>query len=300
MIVFHRMFQSKRCIVIAAVVFTFAGALLCIARNVRQTPVRGDTIVAQTNQGLEKALKSAPARSSSITARENKFAADVQSTTSASVSPQRDSDKTYYRVVNVVDGDTLDVSIDGVVERLRLIGIDTPETVDPRKPVQCFGKEASDRAKELLTGTRVFLESDPSQGERDKYDRLLRYVFFEDGTSFNQKMIREGYAHEYTYDTPYAYQEEFKKAEQDARESKAGLWGDRCNGDTSSETAVSLVSSKGCTIKGNISANKEKIYHMIGCGTYNKTVIDESKGERWFCSEQEAIEAGFRKALNCD
>ena len=133
-------------------------------------------------------------------------------------------DEDGYKVVKVVDGDTLDVDIDGRKERLRLIGIDTPETVDPRKSVQCFGKEASSKAKEMLLGQFVSLESDDTQGERDKYKRLLRYVFLPDGTNFNLYMISEGYAHEYTYDQPYKYQAEFKQAEATARENSKGLW----------------------------------------------------------------------------
>lgn len=129
-----------------------------------------------------------------------------------------------YKVVKVVDGDTIDVFIDNKTERLRLIGIDTPETVDPRKSVQCFGKEASNKAKEMLLGQFVSLESDDTQGERDKYKRLLRYVFLPDGNNFNLYMISEGYAHEYTYDQPYKYQAEFKQAEVDARENSRGLW----------------------------------------------------------------------------
>ena len=101
-----------------------------------------------------------------------------------------------FKVIKVVDGDTMDVSIDNKTERLRLIGIDTPETVDPRKKVQCFGIEASNKAKELLFGKFVSLENDESQGERDKYKRLLRYVFLQDGTNFNLFMIAEGYANE--------------------------------------------------------------------------------------------------------
>ncbi len=136
-----------------------------------------------------------------------------------------------YRVVKVVDGDTLDVDIDGKIERLRLIGIDTPETVDPRKEIQCFGIEASNKAKELLNGQFVTLESDDSQGERDKYKRLLRYVILADGTNFNQYMIAEGYAHEYTYDEAYLYQAEFKQAENDARNGGKGLWSpETCSG----------------------------------------------------------------------
>lgn len=140
-----------------------------------------------------------------------------------------------YQVMEVVDGDTLKVEIAGRSETIRLIGIDTPEVVDPRKPVQCFGQEASQKAKELLVRKRVSLEADPTQGERDKYGRLLRYVFLEDGTSFNRLMIEEGYAHEYTYQSnPYQYQMEFQSAERSAREGKRGLWNENtCHGVTS-------------------------------------------------------------------
>lgn len=129
-----------------------------------------------------------------------------------------------YTVTKVVDGDTLAISINGKSETIRLIGIDTPETVDPRTTVQCFGKEASDKAKELLTGKKVRIEKDPTQGERDKYDRLLAYVWREDGLFFNKYMVEQGYAHEYTYNTPYKYQSEFKAAQATAQAQKRGLW----------------------------------------------------------------------------
>jgi len=132
--------------------------------------------------------------------------------------------KETAKVTRVVDGDTIKVLINNKEDTVRLIGIDTPETVDPRKPVQCFGKEASDKAKEVLTGKTITLESDPSQGEKDKYQRLLRYVFLND-LNFNKFMISEGYAHEYTYKSnPYKYMEEFKNAERIAREENKGLW----------------------------------------------------------------------------
>ncbi len=138
-----------------------------------------------------------------------------------------------YEVIEVVDGDTIKVSIDGKTETLRLIGIDTPETKDPRKPVQCFGQEASNNAKKLLEGKKVRLESDESQSARDKYDRLLRYVYLEDGTSYNKQIIADGYAHEYTYDTPYKYQQEYKQAQKDAEANNKGLWSpDTCSGNT--------------------------------------------------------------------
>jgi len=131
-----------------------------------------------------------------------------------------------YSVVKVVDGDTLSVSINGKTETIRLIGINTPETVDPRKPVECFGKEASNKAKELLSGKRVRLETDSTQGDRDKYGRLLRYVWLEYDIFFNKQMISDGYAYEYTYSKPYKYQSEFKQAEAEAKQAKRGLWAD--------------------------------------------------------------------------
>lgn len=141
-----------------------------------------------------------------------------------------------YQVVRVVDGDTITVSQNGVNQTLRLIGLNTPETVDPRKPVECFGQEASAKAKELLTGKTVTLEADPTQGELDKYNRLLRYVYLPDGRLYNKLMIEQGYAYEYTYNLPYKYQAQFKQAESEARAAKRGLWADDACEDTSSVT----------------------------------------------------------------
>lgn len=214
----------------------------------------------------------------------------------------------YYPVSSVVDGDTVKINIDGKIQTFRLIGLDTPETVDPRKDVQCFGVEASNKAKELLVGKKVRVETDSSQGTYDKYNRSLGYIYLESGLFYNKYMIEQGYAHEYTYGTPYKYQTEFKEAQASAKTNKLGFWAtNTCNGNTTTaetvtvtETVPTAGATGSCTIKGNISSTKEKIYHMIGCGSYTKTVIDESAGEKWFCSEQEAISAGWRKALNCN
>ena len=154
--------------------------------------------------------------------------------------------ESLYPVVSVVDGDTLKVSINGAIETIRLIGINTPETVDPRKPVECFGKEASTKAKSVLTGKNVLIETDVSQGERDKYDRLLAYVFLENGTNFNKMMISEGYAYEYTYNAPYKYQSEFKTAEANARNNKIGLWADGVC-DTPTTTSVPAQTTQSST-----------------------------------------------------
>ncbi len=147
--------------------------------------------------------------------------------------PQQPDGLIQAAVVEVIDGDTVDVRLDGTVERLRLIGLDTPETKDPRKPVQCFGKEASAQAAKLLMGQTVFLEEDSSQDTRDKYNRLLRYVWLPDGKLYNLEMIMGGFAHEYTYETPYKYQAVFKKEEAAARERGWGFWAaTSCNGNT--------------------------------------------------------------------
>jgi micrococcal nuclease len=130
-----------------------------------------------------------------------------------------------YKVVSVSDGDTIKVMMDKKIETIRLIGVDTPETVDPRRPVQCYGREASNFTKKTLANANVKLESDIISGDRDKYKRLLRYVFLEDGQNFNQVLIEDGYGHEYTYQSqPYKYQEIFKKSEINARENSRGLW----------------------------------------------------------------------------
>lgn len=136
----------------------------------------------------------------------------------------------FFRVIRVVDGDTIIMEMNDKKETIRLIGLDTPEIVDQRKPVACFGKEASEEAKRILNGKSVYLETDPSQEVRDKYHRLLAYVFLKDGTNFNELMIKNGYGYEYTYDVPYTHQKEFKDAEKYARENKRGLWADNmCN-----------------------------------------------------------------------
>ena len=113
------------------------------------------------------------------------------------------------KVINVIDGDTIDIYQNNKVERVRLLGINTPETVDPRKGVECYGPEASQKLKEILTDKIVKIEGDPSQEDKDKYGRLLRYIFLND-ENINEKMVKEGYAFEYTYNKHlYLYQKEF-------------------------------------------------------------------------------------------
>lgn len=130
-------------------------------------------------------------------------------------------------VVKVIDGDTLEVDIDGENFKLRLVGIDTPETVDPRRPVGCFGKEASSQVKELLSGKKVILQKDVSN--TDKFGRLLRLVYLplEDKTTLfvNDYLVREGFAKASTYPPDVKYAAQFLAAQKQAQENNRGLWG---------------------------------------------------------------------------
>ena len=124
----------------------------------------------------------------------------------------------FRSVKRVVDGDTI-VLENG--ERVRLIGVDTPETVHPNKPVQYFGKEASAFTKNMVEGKKVKLEYDWQR--KDRYGRTLAYVYLEDGTHLNAEIIKQGFGFAYTK-YPFKYLEEFRKYEKEARIGKKGLW----------------------------------------------------------------------------
>jgi micrococcal nuclease len=137
---------------------------------------------------------------------------------------------TNARVTRVSDGDTVIVTFDnGEAATVRLLGVNTPETVDPRKPVECFGKEASDFTKRYLTNARIRLEADPQADERDKYGRLLRSVILEDGTDYNALLVKDGYAYAYlSFPLASARKRELRLLEADARNHGRGLWGAGC------------------------------------------------------------------------
>lgn len=196
-------------------------------------------------------------------------------------------------VTRVIDGDTIELSSG---TKVRYIGIDTPEVVDPRKPVQCFGVEASNANKSLVQGQLVRLEKDIS--ETDKYGRLLRYVWRGE-ILVNEELVRQGFARSSSYPPDIKYQSRLQDAEAVARSAGLGLWG-ACNQSSDPVTQPTPGASKNppdpsCPIKGNISSSG-KIYHMPGQRFYNKTVIDPDSGERWFCSESEALGEGWRKS----
>lgn len=135
-------------------------------------------------------------------------------------------DSELFLVTKIIDGDTLIININDKEESVRLIGVDTPEIKDSQKTVQCFGNEASEKAKQLMENQKVKLEADTSQNDRDIYNRLLRYVYLEDGTLVNKKLIEEGFGFEYTYKIPYKFKTEFKEAQKMAKSKKVGLWAD--------------------------------------------------------------------------
>jgi micrococcal nuclease len=179
--------------------------------------------------------------------------------------------KDLFQVTEVVDGDTIKVNKIGT---LRLIGMDTPETRDPRKPVQCFGREASKRAKELLSGKKVYLEYDPAN-KIDKYGRTLAYVYREDGLFYNAEMIKQGFAHSYVQ-FPHPRLDEFNTYQREARENNRGFWAaNTCNGNTtqavsgSSKIAISLPISPEVNKDGFIKGTCASL-NKLGLGNFER------------------------------
>ena len=209
------------------------------------------------------------------------------------------------RVVGVVDGDTLRVSVDGTTERLRVIGIDAPEL----RYDECQAQAAASAMQSLVQSTDVWIAADPTQDDRDRYNRILRHVWTVDGRSVGEELVRAGLATEYTYDRDYAGQQQYRAAEELAQGERLGVWG-LCDQPEVVEAVPSPsapaapapvplappVAAEECLIKGNISREGERIFHVPGQRHYDETRIDLSAGERWFCSEQEARDAGWRKA----
>lgn len=129
----------------------------------------------------------------------------------------------FYKVTHITDGDTIEVDMAGTPEKIRMIGVDTPETKKPNAPVQCFGPEASDFTKKSLTGKSVRLEADSTNDNRDRYGRLLRYVYLQDGSLFQEQLIAQGYSFAYTVFT-FQKAEPFTQLQYQAQQAKVGLW----------------------------------------------------------------------------
>ncbi len=168
-----------------------------------------------------------------------------------------------FKVIKVVDGDTIKLENGQTV---RYIGVDTPETVDPRKAVQCFGKEASSKNKELVEGKNVRLEKDVS--ETDKYGRLLRYVYI-DNIFVNDYLARQGFAYAKSYPPDIKFQSLFVEAQREASDANRGLWSSCTPSSTSTSTyatpskSTSIAGDKDC---GDFATHDEAQKFFISAG----------------------------------
>lgn len=184
-------------------------------------------------------------------------------------------------VKRVVDGDTIE--IDGG-QKVRYIGIDTPETVDPNRQVGCYGKEASERNKELVEGKQVRLEKDVS--ETDKYGRLLRYVWMGD-ILINELLVRDGYAKSSTYPPDVKYQEKFLAAERKAREEEKGLWGQVCTVPKASESTSTKTSPLSLQAQPSSPSTNQETTGSFTCNCA-KT-----------CGQMASCEEAYYQLINC-
>ncbi len=190
-------------------------------------------------------------------------------------------------VSKIYDGDTIVVGRGWRQTTVRLIGVDTPETVHPEKPIQFYGPEASDFTKRSLLGKWIRLEFEaPNRagGSVDHYGRTLAYVITRDGKNFDLELVRLGYGRAYTR-YPFKYMSEFKAAEHAARARELGMWAKE------KKAAWSNPETRGKII-GNI---RSHIYHRPGQYGYNKVA---EKNRLYFNTEEEAVKAGYRKARN--
>lgn len=179
----------------------------------------------------------------------------------------------WVLVTHVTDGDTIGVGRGWRYQTVRLIGVDTPETVHPEKPVEFFGPEASEFTKRQLEGKKVHLEFEPST-QYDDYGRLLAYVFLIDGTLFNAELIKQGYACVIA-PSPFHRYKEFRFHEQEARLAGAGLWAGK-------DICKEIIGNK-----------RSKIYRLpgdAGCGRIKE------ENRIYFDTEEKAIKAGYRRA----
>jgi len=211
--------------------------------------------------------------------------------------------RTEAQVVSVVDGDTIKVEVGGTQYTLRYIGIDTPETVHPSKPVEWMGLEASAANQQLVAGKTVYLEKDIS--ETDRYGRLLRYVYLADGLFVNAELVRLGYAQVSTYPPDVQYVDMFLQLQQEAREAERGLWGavptppESTSVPAPSEPVAGPASwacpssTDGAMYVG--SANSDK-YHKLSC-----TCAGKIKPENRICfgSREAAEAAGYVPCKVC-
>ena len=206
-----------------------------------------------------------------------------------------------HMVKSVIDGDT--IRIEKWI-KIRLLGINAPEKGE------CYYKESKAYLAELIDDKEVFLEKDITG--KDRYDRLLRYVVLknpdpeEDNILVNNQMVLEGYARAESTSPDKKYRDLLATSERKAKSAEKGMWG-ACDYLEQEKQASSLREQESeppnsqCTIKGNISEKAYgKLYFLEGCPNYKRVKVDMRKGEAWFCSETEAIKAGFTRSESCN
>jgi len=196
--------------------------------------------------------------------------------------------QTWRTCVRVVDGDT--IVLDGQ-ETIRLIGVDTPETKDPRKPVEAFGQEAYEFTKGLVEGKKVRLEYD--QERIDKYGRTLAYVYLDDGTFVNAQIILQGYGHAYTA-FPFKYMENFRGYERMARERGLGLWGQEQK-ETTAPAPKTVTPKQSTSSNENVTVYITKTgakYHSAGCRYLSRSMIP--------ISLKDAVARGYTPCSVCN
>lgn len=178
-----------------------------------------------TQQGIEK-LKRTYQESVKASKKRLNRAKEVRARQRAGIDDfAKTMESQWFLVTRVIDGDTIHVQGENRSISIRLMGIDAPETVHPSRPVEPFARVASTMATELMLGKRVLLEQDNSQGAIDKYDRILAYVWLENGTLVNDWLVRNGYAREQMYyDNPCKYRDRLLAAEAESRQAQRGMW----------------------------------------------------------------------------
>lgn len=310
-------------------VFVLSALALTACQSASDTahPVAGDqTSRSESNQPNSGANSGANSDGTAAPSSTSSTQASAVQASSAANAASGD----LLQVAGITDGDTIKVWVNGQREPVRLLGVDAPESKKPNTAVACYAKEAASKMQSLVQSKQVRLVADPTQADRDRYNRLVRYVVLPDGSDVSQLMIAGGFGREYTYAAPYAKQGAFRVAQSQAQAAKRGLWGactyasafnppstsstpSATNPQQSAQPSTTQATPStrtttparpstttqhdgACDIKGNISSSGEKIYHVPGQRHYAPTQISPGKGERWFCSESEAQNAGWRRS----
>ncbi|MFZ0579041.1 MAG: thermonuclease family protein [Psychrobacillus psychrotolerans] len=221
-----------------------------------------------------------------------------ESSTNGVIQTDGSTNQIAVEVVEVIDGDTIKVKYNEDIEKVRYLLIDTPETNHHTLGKQPFGEEAKQRNKEILKSGNVTIEFDV--GNRlDDYGRMLAYVYV-DGESVQETLLEEGLARiAYIFPPNTRYLDKFEEASKVAKERSIGIWETDNyvtnrgfnNEVLTNNNAEEKSTNEQCNIKGNINRQGKKIYH-IHSGKY----YEQTNPEEWFCTEQDAIQAGFKKS----